>query len=108
MALFILTRAALLDASQGNPACAPGIAQHEARALEQAGVDFGGGVIGNGVDTYYPDGFTDAEWIRVAGTSAAHAKWLLVNIGRLGLPKPSLATFKQIAALRVQQRKAGA
>lgn len=102
MSLFVLTRASLVAA------CVPGLDQHAARALKQQGVDFGAGVVGNGVDTYYPDGFTDADWLRIAQANATHAVWMVRKCSALGLPVPSGAMLVQITALRADQRRGGA
>lgn len=102
--MFILKRSKLEQIAKTRKVCAAGFERHAARAKEQEGVDFGNGVIGNGVDTYYPDGLSDAEYLRIAEHDAQHAMWLINNRDVLGTPLPSNEAFSAVVAKLLEQR----
>lgn len=102
--MFILKRETLERLANKTKVCASGFTRHAERAKEQEGVDFGNGVIGNGIDTYYPDGFTDAEYLRIAEDNAQIAAWFVNHRSELGIPPPSPEVFDEIARKMREQR----
>lgn len=81
--------------------CTEGLAQFDARAAEQSGVDFGD-VIGNGIDCYYPDGFTDDELLRIAESGrrgASTVRWLVTKYKL----RPSAETHAEVRRLHKLQ-----
>lgn len=102
--MFILRRETLEELAKTVGVCASGLERHKERAKEQEGVDFGNGVVGNGVDTYYPNGLNDEEYMRIAEHDAQHAAWLITQHKVIGAPPPSPETFRAVGQLLRQQR----
>jgi len=96
--MYILRRSLLEQLAAAGKVCPAGLARHGERAAEQQGQDFGDGAIGNGVDTYYPNGIDDAEYERIAEHDAQHAMWLINHRAALGTPLPSRETFAAVAS----------